>query len=70
MKLLVYTDGATDIIGANGEPAGTEPLLYACASEFASKNIADSCGKIFEDIMKVSGPQLQDDISMIGIERV
>jgi anti-sigma regulatory factor (Ser/Thr protein kinase) len=70
MRLLVYTDGVTDIIGANGEPVGTEPLLYACASELSSKEVREACGRIFSEVLIASGPSPQDDISMIGIERL
>ena len=69
MKLMAYTDGITDITGPTGEMAGIEPLLYACSHEFKIKGIEDACEKIFEEALIVSGKQLQDDISMIGIER-
>lgn len=68
MKLMVFTDGITDIVGPNGEMVGIEPLLYACSSEFKTKDVVNACGKIFTEALMVSGNQLQDDISMIGIE--
>lgn len=70
MKIMAYTDGITDIVGPNGEMVGTEPLLYACSSEFESKDITDACSKIFAEALIVSGNQLQDDLSMIGIEMI
>ncbi len=70
MKLLTYTDGITDIVGPSGEPAGVEPLLYACEAEFKRKNIVDACSKIFAEALIVSGNPPQDDISMLGIEYI
>jgi sigma-B regulation protein RsbU (phosphoserine phosphatase) len=68
-KLLAYTDGITDIIGPDGEMIGIEPLLYACSTEFKSKGVKEACEKIFTEALMVSGRNLQDDITMIGIER-
>lgn len=69
MKLMAYTDGITDIPGPTGEMAGIEPLLYACSHEFKIKGIEEACEQIFAEALMVSGKQLQDDISMIGVER-
>jgi phosphoserine phosphatase RsbU/P len=70
MKFLCYTDGITDITDSNGEMVGAEPLLHTCSSQFARKGIVQSCEGIFSDAMTALGPNLQDDITMIGIESV
>jgi sigma-B regulation protein RsbU (phosphoserine phosphatase) len=70
MKIMAYTDGITDIVGPNGEMVGIEPLLYACSSEFKTKTVTDACEKIFAEALIVSGNQLQDDLTMIGIEMI
>ena len=69
MKLLIYSDGLTDIAGTNGEIIGIEPLMALCNEEFNNKDIVTACEKIYEHIVKISGENLQDDISMIGVER-
>lgn len=69
-KLLVYSDGLTDITDADGAIVGVEPLVKLCMNEFRDKNIIDSCEAVFQKIIKISGENLQDDISMIGIERI
>jgi len=68
-KLLVYSDGLTDITDPSGEMVGAEPLAKACAIEFKENNIVDSCEKIYQAILTMSEGILQDDISMIGVER-
>ncbi len=70
MKLLAYTDGITDILDSSGEMIGVEPLFYACAMEFKNKNIIDASGKIFSDALIATGEHQQDDISIIGIEKL
>ncbi len=69
-KLLIYSDGLTDITDKSGEILGIEPLEKLCKKELKNKNINDACEKIYQEIIKISGYPLQDDISMIGIERV
>jgi len=68
MRLLVYTDGFTDIPDANGDMIGVDPLLYACAKEFKTRRLAEACDKIFTEALMASGERLQDDISLMGIE--
>jgi serine phosphatase RsbU (regulator of sigma subunit)/anti-sigma regulatory factor (Ser/Thr protein kinase) len=69
-KLLIYSDGLTDITDPSGDMVGIESLAKACEIEFKKSNILDSCEKIYQAVVEVSGQVLQDDISMIGIERV
>lgn len=69
-KLVAYTDGMTDITDSRGEIIGVEPLLYACTTEFKTNNISDALSKIFKEVKEFSGGKLQDDISVIGIERL
>ena len=68
-KLLVYSDGLTDITNANGEMLGVEPLLNICDREFRRSNVKDACEAIVTGIQSAAGDFLQDDISMIGVER-
>jgi anti-sigma regulatory factor (Ser/Thr protein kinase) len=70
MRLLAYTDGITDITDSAGEMIGVEPLMYACALEFKDKDIIDACDKIFSDALIAAGNYQQDDISIIGIEKL
>jgi serine phosphatase RsbU (regulator of sigma subunit)/anti-sigma regulatory factor (Ser/Thr protein kinase) len=67
-KLLIYSDGLTDITDSAGDIVGVEPLVKLCMKEFASKDIIGACESIYTEIVKISGDSLQDDISMIGIE--
>jgi sigma-B regulation protein RsbU (phosphoserine phosphatase) len=69
-KLLIYSDGLTDITDPSGDMVGVESLANACDIEFKKNNIIDSCEKIYQAVADMSGGILQDDISMIGIERV
>ena len=68
-KLLVYSDGLTDITDKTGEMLGIEPLEKLCKKEFKERNIKDACKNIYQKIMQITGKTIQDDISMIGIER-
>ncbi|NOY74802.1 MAG: SpoIIE family protein phosphatase [Kiritimatiellaeota bacterium] len=68
-KLLVYSDGLTDITDAEGEMLGVEPLLNICDREFRGKNIKEACDLILREIKAAAGSPFQDDISMIGVER-
>ena len=68
-KLLVYSDGLTDIMDETGEIAGVEPLEKICIAEFPNHDIIHSCKKIYNTIVKKSGGTLQDDMSILGIER-
>jgi len=69
-RLVAYTDGITDITDPSGNIIGVDPLLYACSTEFKVRNIKDSLNKIFDEVKSFSGKTLQDDISLIGLERV
>lgn len=69
-RLVAYTDGITDITDNSGNLIGVEPLLYACLTEFRLRNTKDSLNKIFDEVKSFSGKTLQDDISLIGLERV
>ncbi|OGV37190.1 MAG: hypothetical protein A2020_08385 [Lentisphaerae bacterium GWF2_45_14] len=69
MRFLAYTDGITDITNSRGEMLGVEPLLYACASEFKNKNVDEACTKIFSEALIATGGRLQDDISMLAVQR-
>ena len=69
-KFLVYSDGLTDISDKSGEMIGIEALAKVCEAEFRTKSINDACEKIYQTVLETSGGVLQDDISMIGIERV
>ena len=68
-KLLVYSDGLTDITDDKGEMLGSDPLLAICDREFRGKNMHDACDSILSGIKSLSGDPFQDDISMIGVER-
>lgn len=70
MRFVAYSDGITDITNSRGEIVGVEPLLYACASEFKNKNVNEACSKIFSEALIATGGRLQDDISMLAIQRV
>ena len=70
MKLLVYSDGLTDIADSHGEILGNDFLLELCRKTFVSKDIVSACDEIYDAIYKISGESLQDDISMIGVERM
>jgi serine phosphatase RsbU (regulator of sigma subunit) len=69
-KLLVYSDGLTDIMDEHGEMVGVEPRAKACEIEFRKNSISDSCEKIYKAVLQISSGTLQDDVSMIGIERL
>ena len=69
-KLLIYSDGLTDITDSTGEMLGIEPLEEICKVELKNNNINDACENIYKGVTKRSGGTIQDDISMIGIERV
>ena len=69
-KLLVYSDGLTDITDSDGAIIGVEPLVQLCMKEFSSKDIVAACNNIYDEIINISGDYLQDDISMIGVERL
>lgn len=68
-KLLVYSDGLTDIFDQKGEMLGLDPLLGLCGREFSEKNMNGACDAILSGIKSLSGDPFQDDISMIGVER-
>jgi serine phosphatase RsbU (regulator of sigma subunit) len=68
-KLLVYSDGLTDITNDDGEMLGVEPLMHVCDREFRRKNVKEACESILTEIKSIAGSPLQDDISMIGVER-
>jgi serine phosphatase RsbU (regulator of sigma subunit) len=68
-KLLVYSDGLTDVTDDKGEMLGIEPLLAMCDREFRGKNMNDACEAILSDMKSLVGDPFQDDISMIGVER-
>ena len=68
MKLLVYSDGLTDIIGKDEDLLGVDFLSKVCEKAFKKKNIKSSCQYIYNRVLKESGGQLQDDIAMIGVE--
>lgn len=70
MRLIAYSDGLTDIVGPDGEMIGVEPLLDSCEEKFAKLNVFKSCEAIFNDAVAASGGRLQDDMTLIGIERV
>ncbi len=69
-KLLVYSDGLTDITDDSGEMVGAEPLAKACAIEFMEKDIVSASQKIYDAVVEMSKGVLQDDISMIGVEKI
>jgi serine phosphatase RsbU (regulator of sigma subunit) len=68
-KLLVYSDGLTDVTDDQGEMLGMDPLLAMCDREFRNKNMNDACEAILSNIKYLVGDPFQDDISMIGVER-
>lgn len=69
MKLLIYSDGLTDIVGNDGDIIGVDPLVKLCSDIFPENDIIKACDIIYDKILEISGNQLQDDISMIGVER-
>ena len=69
MKLLVYSDGLTDITDTEGEIVGVDPLVDLCKEIFKENDIIKSCDIIYDRVVEISGEHLQDDISMIGVER-
>ena len=69
-KILVYSDGLTDVMDSDGEMLGVEPLLAACGKELPRKHVNDACESIVSEIKSLCGSHLQDDISLIGVERL
>jgi len=70
MKLLVYSDGLTDIVGEHENLLGVDFLNKVSEQAFKKKNIKSCCQYIYNRVLEESGGQLQDDIAMIGVERV
>jgi serine phosphatase RsbU (regulator of sigma subunit)/anti-sigma regulatory factor (Ser/Thr protein kinase) len=68
-SLIAYTDGLTDIVGPNGEMIGVEPLMKSCAQLLESGDVIKTCGRIFKAATS-PGNELQDDITLLGVESV
>ncbi|MBN1865442.1 MAG: SpoIIE family protein phosphatase [Victivallales bacterium] len=69
MKFFAYSDGLTDITGRDGNVFGTGQLMELCGKYFADNAIGTACERIYESILDFSGGQIQDDISIMGVER-
>jgi len=70
MKLLCYTDGFTDLTDEAGDMVGLEPFQQRWR-ELADKPVSEIC-RILIDEAKSRQPrgELQDDLALIGMERI
>lgn len=71
-KLLLYSDGLTDVMDQEtGEPLGLDFLLEVCQNKLRSEgSVAEACDAVFNAILRRTGEHIQDDISIVGVERV
>lgn len=69
-RLLLYTDGLTDVAEhCSEETLGMAPLVAACEKELAENDIETACQNIFDAILEKTGGRVEDDVSIIGVER-
>jgi serine phosphatase RsbU (regulator of sigma subunit) len=67
-RLVLYTDGLTDAISADGRPFGRERLIAYLRSR-AGAAAADLCDGIFSELAAHQGAAAQfDDMSMLAVE--
>jgi serine phosphatase RsbU (regulator of sigma subunit) len=70
MKLVCYTDGLTDIVDDAGTMLGPKPMEETCRR--LSSHTITEIGRALMDEALARSPQsgLQDDVAVIGIERL
>ncbi len=70
-RLLLYSDGLTDVMDKDtGEALGLDFLLAVCQDKLCAGNIDTACDAIFDAVIRETGKPIQDDISIVGVERV
>jgi sigma-B regulation protein RsbU (phosphoserine phosphatase) len=69
-KILLYTDGFTDVVDESGRVLGPEALREAWL-QHRNEPLPQACRRLLEDTRQRWAERgLQDDIALIGIERL